>query len=232
MIHHESTVNPQELNKFAQHAAHWWDKNGPLKTLHDINNTRLSFVCQHTALKDARVLDVGCGGGIFSEAMAEVGALVTGIDASEEGITAARAHAMKQKIAVDYQAIPIEDYVSEPFDVITCMELLEHVADPKLLLTHCKRLLKPGGMLFVSTINRTLKAYLSAIVIAEYLLGLLPRQTHDYHEFIKPSELACMTRSLDLDLVAMQGLSYNPFSRQAELISNVSVNYIMAFSVP
>ncbi|MFI4918846.1 MAG: bifunctional 2-polyprenyl-6-hydroxyphenol methylase/3-demethylubiquinol 3-O-methyltransferase UbiG [Legionellales bacterium] len=229
MTHIESTVDIQEVSKFSQHAPHWWDKEGPLKTLHDINPTRLEFIAKHGSLSDASVLDVGCGGGILCEAMAKSGALVTGIDAECEAIRAAAEHAKKSQLAIEYNCTPIEEYEHEGFDIITCMELLEHVHKPELVLMHCKRLLKPNGLLFLSTISRTTKAYATAIIAAEYVLGLLPKQTHDYKKFIKPSELASMARSFDLALLDMSGLNYNPLSRQASLSSDVTVNYFMVF---
>jgi 2-polyprenyl-6-hydroxyphenyl methylase/3-demethylubiquinone-9 3-methyltransferase len=228
MINTDSTIDKQELDKFAQHAEHWWNKQGPLKTLHDINPTRLDFILEQVNVADMRVLDVGCGGGILCEAMARHDAVVTGIDAEAEVIKVAAEHAQTHHLAIDYVCTPIEDYEHEAFDVITCMELLEHVHNPEQVVCHCKRLLKPGGLLFLSTINRTVKAYANAIVAAEYLLNLLPKQTHDYDKFIKPSELAGMVRSQGFALVDLKGLNYNPFARTASLVSDVSVNYLMA----
>ncbi|KTD82230.1 bifunctional 2-polyprenyl-6-hydroxyphenol methylase/3-demethylubiquinol 3-O-methyltransferase UbiG [Legionella waltersii] len=230
MITNESTIDTQEVNKFAQLAQDWWDINGPLKTLHDINGTRLEFITQHSNLSMRRVLDVGCGGGILCEAMAKLGAQVTGIDAEPESIKVAKEHASQSSLTINYLDTPIEDYESPMFDVVTCMELLEHVQKPELLLQHCKRLLKPGGLLFVSTINRTLKAYLGAVIAAEYLLKLLPKQTHDYNKFIKPSELLKMSRALEMQMIDMKGLAYNPLTRQASLIDKVDINYILVLS--
>ena len=226
----QSTIDEQELNKFAQHAAFWWDKNGPLKTLHDINTIRLQFITQTVSLSGLKVLDVGCGGGILSEALAKTGATVVGVDAEQTVIDVAKAHAEESGVVVEYQCTAIEEYESPCFDVITCMELLEHVASPALLLQHCHRLLKPGGTLFLSTINRTVKAYFSVVVMAEYVLGLLPKQTHDYQKFIKPSELAAMARSAGFNLEAMKGLAYNPLSRQATLTDNIQINYLCKYS--
>lgn len=228
MKHIESTIDTQEVNKFAQHANDWWDSQGPLKTLHDINDTRLAFISQFINLKDIRVLDVGCGGGILCEAMAKVGAKVTGIDAANEAIIVAKDHAKEHQLIIEYQSMPIEEFESESFSAVTCMEMLEHVQNPELVLEHCKRLLKPNGFLFLSTISRTMKAYASAIIAAEYVLNILPKQTHDYNKFIKPSELIAMARSFDLNLIAMNGLHYNPLSRTASLSSDVSVNYLLA----
>lgn len=223
------TIDEREVNKFAALSAKWWDSEGPLKTLHDINPARLNFVAQHLAVKGLSILDVGCGGGILSEGLAQMGALVTGIDAEAQAIQTASEHASNAQLSIGYECTAIEDFDAPGFDAVVCMELLEHVQHPDLVLQHCKRLLKPEGLLFVSTINRGIKAYASAIIAAEYLLGLLPRQTHDFAKFIKPSELAAMARSLDLELVDMQGLEYNPFSRQAWLSADVSTNYLMVF---
>lgn len=224
----QSTINVQEINKFAQHAALWWDTEGPLKTLHDINGTRLDFINQHASLIQTHVLDVGCGGGILCEALAKAGAQVIGIDAESEAIGVAQNHAKSHHLNIDYFCTAVEAYEGHPFDVITCMEMLEHVQNPELVFKHCRRLLKPDGLLFVSTINRTIKAYASVIVAAEYLLNLLPRQTHDYDKFIKPSELLAMARALGFQLVDMKGMDYNPFLRRALLGDNVQVNYLLA----
>lgn len=231
MNNNQSTIDAQEINKFAQHAQHWWDTQGPLKTLHDINPARLEFISNHFNVANSRLLDVGCGGGILCEALAQAGAAVTGIDAARDGITVAQQHSQEQGLTIDYWCMPIEDYEGRPFDAITCMEMLEHVPNPKVVLAHCKRLLKPDGWLFLSTISRTIKAYANAIIGAEYLLGILPKQTHDYSKFIKPSELAGMARTLGLDLVDMKGLNYNPLTRKATLCRDVGVNYLMALQL-
>jgi 2-polyprenyl-6-hydroxyphenyl methylase/3-demethylubiquinone-9 3-methyltransferase len=222
-----NTIDNQEVAKFAQHANVWWDIEGPLKTLHDINPLRLGFIVEHTELANKRILDLGCGGGILSESLAKAGAIVIGIDAEKDAISSAKAHAEAQGLALTYFCTPIEDFITEPFDIIICMEMLEHVQNPALVLTHCSRLLKPKGQLFLSTINRSVKAYLGAIVVAEYVLNLLPRQTHDYSKFIKPSELATMLRALDLNISAIKGMQYNPLSRKASLSEDVSINYLV-----
>lgn len=227
MINDQSTIDKEEVKKFSQHANEWWDLNGPLKTLHDINATRLDFINQYLNFKDATVLDVGCGGGVLAEGMAKKGALVLGIDASEQAIEIARAHASENALTIHYESIPIEDYEHTGFDAITCMEMLEHVPHPELVIRHCKRLLKPGGLLFLSTISRTIKAYASAIIAAEYILGLLPKQTHDYGKFIKPSELVSFSRREGFELLDLKGLSYNPLSRSASLCADVSINYLL-----
>lgn len=228
----KDTVDPQELAKFAELAKQWWDVNGPLKTLHDINPTRLGFIQRYTDLNGLRVLDVGCGGGILSEAMAQQGAEVTGLDAEDASIETARQHAQDGHVAVHYICSPIEEYEGAPFDAITCMEMLEHVNHPEEVIRHCARLLKPGGYLFLSTINRTLKAYAAAIVAAEYLLKLLPRQTHDYNKFIKPGELAAMARRAGLDVVGLTGMDYNPFTRRSQCQDSVEVNYLLSCFKP
>lgn len=223
-----STVTISEKEKFAQLSDDWWDVDGPLKTLHDINAVRESFVLQHTSLQGLHVLDLGCGGGIFTEALARQGAVVDGLDVEPGALKAASDHAKKEGLSINYVCSAIEDYKSKSYDVICCMEMLEHVEQPQAIIHHCQRLLKPGGMLFLSTINRTLKAYSTAIVLAEYVLSLLPRQTHDYDKFITPSELATALRNESFDPVSLKGMSYNPLTREAHLTQDVSVNYLMA----
>jgi 2-polyprenyl-6-hydroxyphenyl methylase/3-demethylubiquinone-9 3-methyltransferase len=226
----DSTVDQQEINKFSQHANDWWNTQGPLKTLHDINEARLEFVAQHFELLGSALLDLGCGGGVFSEALAKAGATVTGIDAELEAIRIAKAHASSEQLSIEYQCILVEEFEHEVFDAITCMEMLEHVQNPSLVLEHCRRLLRPNGTLVLSTINRGVKSYASAVIAAEYVLGILPKQTHDYKKFIKPSELAVMARTAGFTLKKIQGLTYNPFTRQAHLSKDVGVNYLMVFT--
>lgn len=228
----KSTADAQEIAKFAQHANDWWDKEGAFKTLHDINPARIEFIKQYYDLKQKRVLDIGCGGGILAEAMAAEGAQVSALDAEIETLNAAKEHSKISQLSIDYHCCLIEDYDALAFDAITCLEMLEHVQDPQLVIHHAVRLLKPGGYLFLSTINRTVKAYLTVIVAAEYCLQLLPRQTHDFNKFIKPSELAAMARIAGLELVSMSGMAYNPFNRIATLQDSVAVNYLMAFLKP
>lgn len=224
----ETTVNSEEINKFAQYAKSWWDTEGPLRTLHDINGVRLDFIQRHVQLTHLDVLDVGCGGGILCETMANAGAKVTGIDAEIDAILVAQEHAKANHRNIDYFCSSIESYKDQRFDVITCMEMLEHVQNPELVLQHCRRLLKPKGFLFVSTISRTVKAYATAIIAAEYVLNILPKQTHDYKKFIKPSELLAMARSFEFKLIDMKGMDYNPFLRKASLGADVNVNYLLA----
>ncbi len=224
----KDTIDTLEISKFAQLASQWWDKEGLLKTLHDINPARVSFINQFVRLSQKRVLDVGCGGGILCESMAAAGALVTGLDAEKDAIVIAKNHAQQTGLIVDYICQPLDNYGGQSFDVITCLEMLEHANDPALVIEHCYRLLRSGGWLFLSTINRTLISYASVIVAAEYILRLLPRQTHDYRKFIKPSELVTLTDSLGLQLIGISGIAYNPLSRIATLVDSVSANYIVA----
>ena len=226
------TIDTVEVQKFAQHATQWWNKNGPLKTLHDINPVRINYVEKFVSFPGLTVLDVGCGGGILSEEMAANGAKVTGLDVEPAAIAAAQAHAVERQLSIQYECLPIEAFEGGPYDVVTCMEMLEHVSDPQLVIDHCARLLKPGGYLFLSTINRTFQAYTSVVIAAEYLLGILPRQTHDYDKFIKPSELSSMLRGASLETVGMSGLAYNPCTRVAHLQKSVGVNYLLASFKP
>ncbi len=224
----KSTVDLLEVAKFAPLATQWWDTDGPLKTLHDINPVRLAFIQQFIDLSGQRILDVGCGGGILCEGMAIKGAAVIGLDVEASALESARRHAQASKLSIDYVCLPIESFTDAPFDSITCMEMLEHVPDPLLVIQHGTRLLKEGGYLFLSTLNRTPLAYAAAIVGAEYILGLLPRQTHDFDKFIKPSELGQMVLSAGLEIVGMSGLAYNPFTRKTALQDSVAINYLMA----
>lgn len=225
-------VDIQEIAKFSNLANDWWDESGPLRTLHDMNKVRLSYILNHTPLTGLRVLDVGCGGGLLSEAMAKHGATVFGIDLDQKIIKVARDHAAQSGLHIDYQCIELEHLAAQntqPFDVITCLELLEHVPDGAQMIQQCAQLLKPKGFLYLSTLNRTLKSYGLAILAAEYLLGLLPRGTHDFDKFIKPSELSAWCRQANLSLCHLQGLEYHPFTRQTHFCEDLSVNYIALF---
>ncbi len=222
-----TNVSQEEVNKFSNLSDSWWDLDGPFKTLHHINPTRLQFTKDAVDLKNAHVLDVGCGGGIFAESLAKEGAIVTAIDMSEDAIKTAKAHAKEKQLDINYQHTALESLDDGQFDVITCYELLEHVPSPADLVKEMSSRLKSGGKLFLSTINRTLKAYIYTIVGAEYILGLLPRQTHDYKKFIKPSELSQFARGNELQVKSIKGMHYQPFTQQSSLVSDVSVNYLM-----
>jgi 2-polyprenyl-6-hydroxyphenyl methylase/3-demethylubiquinone-9 3-methyltransferase len=224
----KTTIDPTEVAKFAQYSTEWWNTEGPLKTLHDINPARLAFIEQTITFAGQTILDIGCGGGILCEAMASRGARVTGLDVEAAAISTAKEHAVKSQLPINYVCEAIETFQAPAFDMITCMEMLEHVASPALVIEHCARLLKDGGMLFLSTLNRTVKAYATAVVAAEYVLELLPRQTHDIDKFIKPHELAQMVRKAGFDVIGLSGISYNPFTREAVLTQSVSVNYLLA----
>ncbi|MFL9610104.1 bifunctional 2-polyprenyl-6-hydroxyphenol methylase/3-demethylubiquinol 3-O-methyltransferase UbiG [Methylobacillus sp. Pita2] len=223
-------VDQAELQKFAELAHKWWDKNSEFKPLHEINPLRLNYIDEHAGLAGKRVLDVGCGGGILSESMSERGADVTGIDLGEKALKVAKLHQYESGAKVDYRLISVEDLAQEApesFDVVTCMEMLEHVPDPAAVVLACARLVKPGGKVFFSTINRNPKAYLFAVLGAEYVLNLLPRGTHEYEKFIKPSELAGWARAAGLDVIGSKGMGYNPLTKHYKLNDDVSVNYIL-----
>ena len=229
-------VDPAEIDKFEALAAHWWDPDGEFRPLHEINPLRLGWIEGRAGgLAGKRVLDVGCGGGILSEAMAQRGATVVGIDLAAEALAAAARHAEASGVEVDYRCIGTEDLAMEEpaaFDVVTCMELLEHVPDPAAIVDACARLAKPGGTLVFATINRNPKAWLLAIVGAEYVLGLLPRGTHEYAKLVRPSELAAWARAAGLDPAAERGLAYNPLTRRYRLTDDVDVNYMLACRRP
>lgn len=222
-------IDPEEIAKFDDLAARWWDPQGDFKPLHDLNPLRLQFIEERAALAGKRVLDVGCGGGILAESMAQRGADVAGIDAAEAPLGVARLHRLESGIEVNYRHMTPEALaVKEPghYDVVTCMELLEHVPNPSSVVDACAALVRPGGHVFFSTINRNSKAYVLAIIGAEYLLRLLPKGTHDYAKFIKPSELARWSRAAGLQLKGITGLSYNPITKTYQLGADVQVNYI------
>lgn len=231
-----TNADPAELAKFSALAHRWWDPESEFRPLHEINPLRLSWIADAAGgLSDKDVLDVGCGGGILAEAMATTGARVTGIDLSEKALGVAQLHRLESGVAVGYRLIAAEDLASaEPasFDVVTCMELLEHVPDPASTVAACARLVRPGGTVIFSTLNRNPKSYLFAIIGAEYLLRLLPRGTHDWTRFLRPAELAGFARHADLELTSMIGMTYNPLSRVYRLEADTSVNYIAAFRRP
>ncbi len=223
-------ADPAELEKFDRLAHRWWDPAGEFKPLHEINPLRLDWIAGHARLEGSAVLDVGCGGGILAEAMARRGAAVTGIDLADKALKVAELHLLESRLAVSYQSISVEDLASrrpESFDIITCMELLEHVPEPSAMVAACARLVRPGGQVFFSTINRNPKSYLFAVIGAEYVLGLLPRGTHDYRRFIRPSELARWSRESGLNPVELAGMTYNPITRGYRLGADCSVNYLL-----
>jgi 2-polyprenyl-6-hydroxyphenyl methylase / 3-demethylubiquinone-9 3-methyltransferase len=229
MTSHTHNVDPAETAKFDRLAARWWDADGESRPLHDLNPIRLGYVADRVNLSGARALDVGCGGGILSESLARAGANVTAIDLAPAVLDVARLHLYESNLKVDYREISVEALALEApstFDVVTCMEMLEHVPEPSSVIRACATLLKPGGKLFVSTLNRTPAAFGAAIVGAEHVLRLLPRGTHHYAQFLKPSEIAADVRGADLALDDLSGIAYNPFTRRARLTQNVSVNYL------
>lgn len=223
-------ADPSELQKFGDLAHRWWDPNSEFKPLHDINPLRLGWIDRCVGLRGKRVLDVGCGGGLLSEGMAALGAEVTGIDLSEKPLGVARLHLLESGQKVDYRQISAEALAEQmpgAFDTITCLEMLEHVPNPSSTITACARLVKPGGQVFFSTLNRNPKAYLFAVIGAEYLLKLLPKGTHDYAKFIKPSELTRWAKMGNLEPQEILGMSYNPLTREYSLGRDTSVNYLL-----
>jgi len=225
-----TNADPAELQKFSELAHRWWDPTSEFKPLHEINPLRLDWIDSCATLSGKKVLDVGCGGGILSESMAARGAHVTGLDLSEKALGVAKLHLFESGQKVDYQLSSAEAYAAEhaaTFDVVTCMEMLEHVPDPASTITACARMVKPGGDVFFSTLNRNLKAYLFAIVGAEYVLKLLPRGTHEYAKFIKPSELARHCRNAGLSTLELIGMSYNPLTKIYSLGTDTDVNYLI-----
>jgi 2-polyprenyl-6-hydroxyphenyl methylase/3-demethylubiquinone-9 3-methyltransferase len=229
-------VHEHEIEKFGALAGRWWDLHGEFKTLHAVNPLRMQFIRSHAELAGKRMIDVGCGGGILSEGLAQAGALVTGIDLGEELLAVAREHAQIGGLSIDYRLISVEALAAEQpasFDHVACMEMLEHVPDPASVVRACATLVKPGGRVFFSTLNRNLKAYLLAIVGAEYLLKMIPKGTHDFSAFIRPSELGRWARDAGLELLGLEGIVYNPFTQQFNLSrKDIDVNYLAAFEKP
>jgi 2-polyprenyl-6-hydroxyphenyl methylase/3-demethylubiquinone-9 3-methyltransferase len=225
-----SNVDQAEIQKFEALAHRWWDPEGDFKPLHDINPVRLDFIAERADLADSNAVDVGCGGGILAEAMAQAGARVSGMDMAGSPLSVARLHAMEAGVQVEYLESTAEALAEERpghYQVVTCLEMLEHVPDIGSTIAACATLAAPGGQLFFSTINRNPKAWALAVVGAEYVLGLLPRGTHDYTKFIKPHELAAAVRNAGLEVVEIAGMTYNPFTRNASLGSDVDVNYLL-----
>lgn len=223
-------VDPSEIAKFEQLAHKWWDPNSEFKPLHQINPLRANYIDERTQLPGKRHLDVGCGGGLLTEACVQRGSESMGIDMGEAPLSVAKLHALESGLKIDYRQVPVEELAEEmpaSFDVVTCMEMLEHVPDPASIVRACAKLVKPGGHVFFSTLNRNPKSYLFAIVGAEYVLQMLPKGTHEYSKFIKPSELASAVRDAELTLIDSTGLTYNPFTKQYKLNpSDLDVNYM------
>ena len=229
-VENSNNVDPSEIKKFEDLASRWWDSESEFAPLHAINPLRTEYINLHSPVKGLKVLDVGCGGGLISEAMAAFGANVTGIDMGEAPLNVAKLHLLESGLEVDYKKITAEelaDQEPEEYDIVTCLEMLEHVPDPASVIEACSRLVKPGGDVYFSTINRNPKAWLFAIVGAEYILNLLPRGTHEYDKLITPAELSEYARNAGLDLQRMIGLHYNPFTKNYKLAPGVDVNYMI-----
>ncbi|MBU3726185.1 MAG: bifunctional 2-polyprenyl-6-hydroxyphenol methylase/3-demethylubiquinol 3-O-methyltransferase UbiG [Burkholderiaceae bacterium] len=230
-----SNVDHSEIDKFSALAHRWWDPTSEFKPLHAINPLRLGWIQSITNLQGKRILDVGCGGGILAESLSKAGATVTGIDLSSKALKVAELHQLESGTSVRYLTISAEDLAkeeSQSYDVVTCMEMLEHVPDPSSVVQACAKLCKPGGHIFFSTLNRNPKSYLFAIIGAEYILQLLPKGTHQYEKFIKPSELAQFTRAAGLEVIELKGMTYNPITQIYRLGSDTDVNYMMATRKP
>lgn len=228
-------VDELEIRKFEALASRWWDQDSEFRPLHEINPLRVNYISQQINLAEKDVLDIGCGGGILAEAMVHHGANVTAIDLAEASLAVARIHQLESKLDIDYQNISAEalaEKSEQKFDVITCLEMLEHVPDPSSIVEACFRMVKPGGLVFFSTINRNPKSYLFAIVGAEYVLNLLPKGTHEYGKFIRPSELAAWSRDAGLQLQEQIGLGYNLISKKYSLQRNIDVNYLAFYKRP
>jgi 2-polyprenyl-6-hydroxyphenyl methylase/3-demethylubiquinone-9 3-methyltransferase len=227
-------TSAQEIEKFSQHAHEWWDEQGPLKTLHQINPTRMAWIAKHADLANAQTIDIGCGGGILSESLAKAGALVTGLDMASDSIEIARTHAQAAQLNIDYQISTAEAWAQAhpaEYEVVTCMELLEHVPDPASVIHAAAQLLAPSGVVFFSTINRNPKAWALTIGAAEHLLKWIPKGTHQYDTFIKPSELSAMARQSGLEVIALAGVGYQPWKSKTNSFvatQDTSVNYMMA----
>jgi 2-polyprenyl-6-hydroxyphenyl methylase/3-demethylubiquinone-9 3-methyltransferase len=230
-----TNIDPAEIKKFEDLASRWWDENGEFKPLHEMNPLRLNFININSPLENANVCDVGCGGGILTESMAKCGATTTGIDMGKAPLSVARLHALENELEINYQQVTAEEFAENNpahFDVVTCMEMLEHVPAPASNISACYKLLKPGGSVYFSTINRNPKSYLFAIVGAEYVMKMLPRGTHDYARFIKPSELDHWARQAELKLQDIKGISYNPFTSMFSQSQDVDINYMVHYTRP
>ena len=240
MAHTQSAQNVslEEIEKFSQHSSQWWDTEGPLKTLHQINPTRVDWIAQYAHLNQAKTIDIGCGGGILSESLAKLGARVTALDMASDSIEIAKTHAKAAQLDIDYQATTVEEWASthaQKYSVVTCMELLEHVPDPASVIHAAAQLLAPDGVAFFSTINRNPKAWALTIGAAEHLLKWIPKGTHQYDTFIKPSELSTMARQSGLEVIALSGVGYQPWKSKDfpfVVIKDTSVNYMIACRKP
>jgi 2-polyprenyl-6-hydroxyphenyl methylase/3-demethylubiquinone-9 3-methyltransferase len=229
MTERQQNRDPEELAKFASQAGRWWDPEGPFRTLHEINPLRTEYIGRRATLRDARVLDVGCGGGLLTEALARKGARVTGLDLVQKSLDAAREHAASAGLSIDYVCEDVAEYAEShagTFDIVTCLELLEHVPDPEAVIRACAEAARPGAALFFSTINRNAKSFVLAIACAEYALGLLPKGSHEYMKLIRPAELAGWCRRAGLVLRDLTGMHFNPLTRDYHLGGNVDVNYL------
>ncbi|MDH4273742.1 MAG: bifunctional 2-polyprenyl-6-hydroxyphenol methylase/3-demethylubiquinol 3-O-methyltransferase UbiG [Gammaproteobacteria bacterium] len=228
---HTRNIDPHEVHKFDSVASRWWDAQSEFKPLHDLNPLRVGYIDRLASLHGKRVLDVGCGGGLLTEAMARCGAQVTGIDVAAAALEVAKLHLLESALEVEYRLSTAEDFAlvhSNAYDVVTCMEMLEHVPDPASIVRACASMVKPDGLVFFSTLNRTVKGYALAILGAEYLLRMLPQGTHNYKKFIRPAELDTWVRGAGMALIDMQGIIYNPFTRQYSLGRDLDVNYLCA----
>lgn len=225
-------IDSKETDKFAAMAAQWWDPEGPCRPLHELNPIRLGFIKEFTSLHNEDVIDVGCGGGILTESLAKQANSAVGIDADKHVIQTAKLHALEHELTISYQVTTVETFASEHAeskDVVSCMEMLEHVPAPESVIASCAKIAKPGGLVFFSTLNRNLKSYLHSIVGAEYILQMLPKGTHDYDRFIKPHELNRVAEQAGLSLLDIRGVSYNPLLREFSLSNNTDINYICAY---
>ena len=226
-----TNIDPAELNRFSELASQWWDPTGKFRPLHDINPLRITLIDQTSGgVKGKRAIDIGCGGGLVSEGLARMGAQVTGVDMATKALAVAKLHALEANVVVDYREATAEAMAGESpeqFDVVTCLEMLEHVPDPASVVAACAKLAKPGATLYFSTISRTPKAYALTVLGAEYILGLLPKGTHEYAKFLKPSELINFTRNAGLQLLDLRGMDYNPFTHVAKWKSDTTVNYLI-----
>ena len=234
-VHNKHNVDPAEIQKFEELASRWWDKSGEFKALHEMNPIRLNFINSNSPLSGKKVLDVGCGGGILTESMARSGSAATGIDMGKSPLSIAKLHAMEEDLEIEYIQTTVEAHADEQaarYDVVTCMELLEHVPDPASVINACAQLVKPGGSVYFSTVNRNAKSYLFAILGAEYIMKMLPKGTHDYSKFIRPSELDIWARQAGLELKGIEGISFNPLTNMFRSSHDVDINYMVCYQRP